>query len=98
MRYSRNAIFVLDGRSNCNGSRTFADIYFAEASVRLCLINVFTVMRRDINVFRIKFTKFVNDIINLLDAVSFQWRQNLKRKSCTLLLLIKSITFICYYF
>ena len=70
----RNTIFVLDGRSNGNRTRTLADVHFLEAAVGQGLIDIFAVVRSYINVFRVEFFQFINHIIYLLYAVPFQRR------------------------
>ena len=72
--------FVLDGGSDGYRTGTLADVDFLVAAVGHRLVNIFAVMRRDVDVFRVELAQLVDDVIHFLDAVPFQRWENFKRK------------------
>ena len=75
-----DVVFVLDGGSDGYRTGTLADVDFLVATVGHRLVNIFAVMRRDVDVFRVELAQLVDDVIHFLDAVPFQRWENFKRK------------------
>ena len=80
MRDGRYAIFILYGSCNSDRPRPLTNIHLAQATVGLWLVDIFTMVRGDVDILRSKLAELIDDIIYLLDTVPLEWRQYLKSK------------------
>jgi hypothetical protein len=82
MRNHSNIIFILNGCRHSDCSRTPSQAVSLKEPVAE-ILDIFAAMRGDIDIFRIKFSKSVDCLIELFDSGSLQRRENFERKSCT---------------
>ena len=82
MRNYGDIIFVLNGSSHSDSSRTSSQTVPLKQAVAEVFIYVFAAMRGDIDIFRIKLPKGIDSLIQLFDACTFQWRKDFERESC----------------
>ena len=81
MRNNRNAVFVLNGCGNGNGSRPFPDHPLFNAPIRVLPEFNFIAVGSDVDIFGTKIHQGVNGPVNPVRITSFQGWQQFKRKN-----------------
>ncbi len=96
MRNHSNIIFILNGCRHSDCSRTPSQAVSLKEPVAEIFVDIFAAMRGDIDIFRIKFSKSVDCLIELFRFRFPSKEGEFRKRKLSLLLCIKSITLILF--
>ena len=94
MRNGIDLVMVHDGRTDANGTRTFADLHFFKCAVGLFLEHRFAAVIGHIDKRRFEFHQRIQVVIDGIDRLSFQWGKYFKGNQGAFACWICSMTFI----
>ena len=94
MRHHGQPVSVLQSSGNGHRSRTAPHAIALELSVGQLLVDVFAVVRRDVDEKRFKFSQLVNRGKQAIGAVPFQGWQHLKREPSPIFMLLNNVYYL----